>query len=63
MKIRFKTKEESNKEQLDSFLKLSKMERFYSFLRLSETVTKRFPAKETMDKNKDNFIITIKVKK
>ncbi len=33
MEIRFQTKEESNKQRQEDFLKLSKVERFYSFLR------------------------------
>lgn len=61
MELKFQTKEESNKIQLEEFLKLSKTERFYSFLRLSESVSK-FPVKNKIDKNKDNFIIQIKPK-
>lgn len=58
MEIRFQTKEDSNKQQQEDFLKLSKTERFYSFLRLSERIS-RFPVKNKVDKNKDNFIIVI----
>ncbi|WP_343696010.1 hypothetical protein [Flavobacterium sp.] len=58
MEIRFQTKEESNKQQQEEFLKLSKAERFYSFLRLSERMS-RFPVKNKIDKNKDNFQIVI----
>lgn len=61
MEIRFQTKEESNKKQKEDFLKLSKTERFYSFLRLSERIS-RFPVKNKVDKNKDNFIIVINAK-
>jgi hypothetical protein len=61
MKISFQTKEESNKKQLDDFLKLSKSDRIYSFIRLSESISK-FPVKNRVDKNKDNFIIYIKPK-
>ena len=61
MELTFQTKEESNKKQLEDFLKLSKSERIYSFLRLSESVAK-FPVKNKVDKNKDNFIIQIKPK-
>ncbi|WP_396174679.1 hypothetical protein [Flavobacterium sp.] len=61
MKISFQTKEESNKKQLDDFLKLSKSDRIYSFIRLSESISK-FPVKNKVDKNKDNFIIYIKPK-
>ena len=58
MEIRFQTKEESNRQQQEEFLKLSKTERFYSFLRLSERISK-FPVKNKVDKNKDNFQIVI----
>ncbi len=58
MEIRFQTKEESNKQQQEDFLKLSKVERIYSFLRLSERIS-RFPTKNKVDKNKDNFLIII----
>lgn len=61
MEIRFRTKEESNKQQQEDFLKLSKVERFYSFLRLSERMGK-FPIKDKIDKNKDNFLIVIERK-
>ncbi len=61
MEIRFQTKEESNKQQQEDFLKLSKVERFYSFLRLSERISK-IPLKNKVDKNKDNFLIVIKSK-
>lgn len=53
MEIRFQTKQESNKRQQEDFLKLSKVERIYSFLRLMERVN-QFPVK-----NKDNFLIVI----
>ena len=61
MEIRFQTKEESNRQQQEEFLKLSKVERIYSFLRLSERISK-FPVKNKVDKNKDNFLIVIKSK-
>lgn len=61
MEIRFQTKEESNKQQQENFLKLSKVERFYAFLRLSERIN-RFPVKNKVDKNKDNFQIIIESK-
>lgn len=44
MEVRFQTKEESNKQQQEDFLKFSKVERFYSFLRLSERIS-RFPVR------------------
>jgi len=58
LEIRFQTKEESNRQQQEEFLKLSKVERIYSFLRLSERISK-FPVKNKVDKNKDNFQIVI----
>ncbi len=57
MEVRFQTKEESNKLQQEEFLKLSKVERFYKFLRLSEAAN-RFPTK-LKPMIKDNFIISI----
>jgi hypothetical protein len=59
MEIKFQTKEESKQQQKEDFLKLSKVERIYSFLRLMESVNK-FPVKNRIDKNKDNFLIVIK---
>ena len=61
MEVRFQTKEESNKQQQDDFLKLSKVERVYAFWRLMERVS-RFPMKSKVDKNKGNFIIELKAK-
>ncbi|WP_026704108.1 hypothetical protein [Flavobacterium soli] len=60
MKIQFQTKDESNKTQLEDFLKLSKGERIYSFLRLMYQM-KQFPMKEEPSKS-GNFVITIKSK-
>lgn len=57
MKIQFQTKEESNKQQLDFFLKLSKQERIYSFLKLIVDM-KKFPQKVKTEKH-GNFIITL----
>jgi hypothetical protein len=59
MEIKFQTKEESNKQQQEAFLKLSKAERIYSFLHLMERVD-QFPVKNKTEKNKDNFQIIIK---
>lgn len=57
MELKFQTKEESKKLQQEEFLKLTKVERFYQFLRLSE-MANRFPTKyKPMEK--DNFIILI----
>ncbi|MFD1602042.1 hypothetical protein ACFSJW_24065 [Flavobacterium artemisiae] len=61
MEIRFQTKEESNRQQQEDFLKLSGAERVRSFLKLSERIS-RFPVKNRVDKNKDNFIIVIERK-
>ncbi|TDW50362.1 hypothetical protein EV144_102801 [Flavobacterium sp. 270] len=62
MEIRFQTKEESNRQQQEDFLKLSGAERFYSFLRLCERVSK-FPVKNKINKNEGNFLIVIKERK
>lgn len=56
MEIRFLTKEESKKEQLEAFLKLSGAERFYSFLELSRTILKKFPTQIT-EKETNNFVL------
>jgi hypothetical protein len=55
MELFFQTKEESNKKQIDDFLKLSKSERFYSFLRLMEKM-QEFPIKNKVKKS-TNFIL------
>ncbi|MFY0483378.1 hypothetical protein ACI6PS_12315 [Flavobacterium sp. PLA-1-15] len=57
MKIQFQTKDDSNKKQLEDFLKLSKAERIYSFLKLMYRM-KQFPQKKESSK-KENFLITI----
>lgn len=56
MEIRFLTKEESKKEQLEAFLKLSGAERFYSFLELSRVILRKFPTQIT-EKESNNFVI------
>ena len=61
MEIKFQAKEESNQQQQEDFLKLSKAERVYSFLRLMERVD-QFPVKNKVEKNKDNFKIIIPAK-
>ena len=58
MELHFQTKEESNRKQLEDFLKLSKTKRFYQFLRLMEKVN-QFPMKHKNDID-SNFIIQIK---
>lgn len=55
MEVKFKTKEESKKEQLDAFLALSGAERVMLFLRMSKRL-KRFPTKYKKDYSK-NFVI------
>ena len=60
MKITFQTKEESNKKQLDDFLKLSKVERIYSFIGFIFK-SKQLPKKGARQKN-TNFLIEIKSK-
>ncbi len=60
MEIQFQTKEDSNKKQLDDFLKLSKQERIYSFLKLIYEM-KRFPTKAASEKS-SNFLIVINSK-
>lgn len=57
MRILYRTKEEANEEQKNNFLALSPVERFYSFLSLSEKIM-QFPGKK-MKKIDENFIINI----
>lgn len=59
MEIKFRTKQESNQEQLEDFLKLSGAERLASFFRLSRSVNK-FPVKHEKTINPKNFILEIK---
>lgn len=61
MEIRFQTKEESNNQQREDFLKLSGVERVYTFWRLMERMS-RFPVKNKLTENKSNFIIELKAK-
>mgnify|MGYP000618937117 CR=1 FL=1 len=62
MEIAFQTKEESNKQQAFAFLKLSKTERFYSFLRLMERM-RQFTVKNKVVSSEDNFSIILLEKK
>ncbi len=57
MRILYRTKEEANEEQKNNFLALSPVERFYSFLSLSEKIM-QFPGKK-VNKIDENFIINI----
>jgi hypothetical protein len=59
MEIKFQSKEESNREQRESFLRLAPKDRFYAFLDLCENL-KRFPVNSTNKAPSDNFIIEIK---
>lgn len=59
MEIKFRTKQESNQEQLEDFLKLSGAERLSSFFRLSRSINK-FPVKHKKVINPKNFILEIK---
>lgn len=60
MKIKFQTKEESKKQQLEDFLKLSGGERVWRFFSMSAQIN-RFPRKNKIEKT-DNFVIHINVK-
>ena len=60
MEIRFQTKEESNRQQQEEFLKLSGMEGIYAFIKMMHDM-KRFPTKAQPEK-KDNFAIIIERK-
>lgn len=58
MEIKFQTKEESNEDQLNSFLKLSKIERLYHFFAFAQ-ISKQLPVKKKY-KNNPNFILELK---
>lgn len=58
MEIRFQTKEESNRQQEEAFLKLSKPERVWLFLELMQKSKSLLPVKEKHTKS-NNFIINI----
>jgi hypothetical protein len=59
MEIHFQTKEESNEKQLEDFLKLSKVDRIYSFLGLILKM-KQFPTKYKTENKSNNFVIELK---
>lgn len=61
MKVTFQTKEQSNDRQLESFLNLTKAERFHHFLQLSMRINS-FPTKNKIIKSDTNFIINFKPK-
>lgn len=57
MEIKFQTKEESNLQQEEAFLKLSKAERIWRFFELMQK-SKSLPSKQKPPKS-NNFIIHI----
>lgn len=57
MEIKFQTKEESKKQQLEEFLKLSGGERIWRFFMLSAQIN-RLPRKNKIEKTA-NFVIHI----
>jgi hypothetical protein len=59
MEIKFQTKEEGNREQWETFLRLAPEDRFYAFLDLCENL-KRFPVNSTNKAPADNFMVEIK---
>ncbi len=61
MEIKFQTKEESKKQQLKEFLKLSGGERVWRFFSLCAQIN-RFPTKSKIEKT-DNFVIYIDLNK
>jgi len=59
MELKFQTKEDSNREQREAFLKLAPKDRFYSFLDLCENL-KKFPVQSSRASASENFVIEIK---
>lgn len=59
MELKFQTKEESNRQQEEAFLKLSKPERVWRFFELMQK-SKSLPVKEKPQKA-NNFIINIQL--
>jgi hypothetical protein len=57
VEIKFTTKEQSNFEQEQAFLKLSPHERFVAFIRLSNQILK-LPRLKSKDK-KNNFVLSL----
>ncbi|WP_428223741.1 hypothetical protein [Flavobacterium sp.] len=55
MQVTFQTKEESNRQQREAFLKLSGAERVFAFIELSKQIN-AFPTKHKPEKS-NNFII------
>jgi len=61
MELKIQTKEESKKQQLEEFLKLSGGERVWRFFSLSAQIN-RLPCKNKIEKT-DNFVIHIDLNK
>ena len=59
MELKFQTKEESNRQQEEAFLKLSKSERVWLFFEMMQK-SKSLPVKEKPSKS-SNFIINIQL--
>ena len=59
MELKFQTKEESNRQQEEAFLKLSKSERVWLFFEIMQK-SKSLPVKEKPSKS-SNFIINIQL--
>lgn len=59
MKLFYQTKEESNRQQIELFLGLSKQERLIRFFELSKYFM-QFPTKKNVDKTEGNYILTKK---
>jgi hypothetical protein len=57
VEIKFTTKEQSNFEQEQAFLKLSPHERFVAFIRLSNQILK-LPTRKPQEK-KNNFVVSL----
>jgi hypothetical protein len=57
VEIKFTTKEQSNIEQEQAFLKLSPHERFVAFIRLSNQILK-LPTRKPQEK-KNNFVVSL----
>lgn len=64
MEIKFQSKEDSNQQQREAFLKLAPIDRFYAFLDLSERMQDS-PSRFDKDQNRheNNFLIEIQSSK
>jgi hypothetical protein len=61
MEIKFQTKQKSNEYQLNSFLKLTKIERLYHFFAFVHN-SKQLPSNVKIQNN-SNFVLELKTKK